>query len=59
MSDLSRVSISIFHDTKDHKLILDMDCHSGGDVMTFIRKPLDKQEVLDLIRNLQTLVKGM
>lgn len=49
----------MYHDTKDHKLILDMNCYSGGDVMTFIRKPLDKPEVLDLIRDLQTLVKGM
>lgn len=59
MSDLSKVYISMYHDTKDRKLILDMNCYSGGDVMTFIRKPLDKPEVLDLIRDLQTLVKGM
>ena len=60
MSDLTRVPISTHYDTEDQKLIMDMSrYHTGGEEVSFIRKPLDKSEVSDLIKNLRTLMKQM
>ncbi|UGC97816.1 hypothetical protein pp309_000028 [Proteus phage 309] len=60
MSDLNPVAINVYHDVKDHKLILDICCcTTPQNKITFIRKPMDKSEVQDLIKDLYSIMKQM